>query len=153
VKIRAVFRILAVCLITFLGIRAYGIVTIEKPPPKLAVPVPTAAQLAAFQGKADNACLCVRRRGHAAYEPCWADYKRSVAPFKPSSISTACAFEANSWDFFAPDEHGVSDMSVTLQRAHDACSAHEEKARIAMASKEMASATGADHLKPIAAGR
>lgn len=90
-------------------------------------PSPTDDQLALFQAKADQACLCVRQQGAAKHDDCWKNYRQAVEPFRPNSIGTTCAFEANYWDFFAPfDEHGFSDKSVTLQRAQNACTAEEE---------------------------
>lgn len=89
-----------------------------------AVSVPSSKQVALFQIKADKACLCTRRAGAAAHDRCWANYERSVAPFKPERLGTMC-IGANHWDFFA------GDRSVTLQRAGDACTEKEELATLA----------------------
>jgi hypothetical protein len=81
-------------------------------------------QIALFQTEADKACLCTRGAGPAAHDRCWANYERSVAPFKPERMGTTCK-GANYWDVFA------GDHSVTLQRAGDACTAAEETATLA----------------------
>lgn len=90
---------------------------------------PSDQQVAVFQAEADKACLCTRRAGAAAHDRCWASYERAVAQFMPERMGTMC-IGANYWDFFA------GDRSVTLQRAGEACTPHEEQAQLAQWRRE-----------------
>lgn len=119
---------LLLTVVSLLIIANIGLVYWRDDPAQSAQPLsPTDQQLALFQAKADQACLCVRQRGSAKQADCWKDYQQTIEPFGPNRIGTTCAFEANYWDYFPPfDENGFSDKSVTLQRAHNACTAAEE---------------------------
>jgi hypothetical protein len=100
-------------------------------------PVPSRAELAGLQNKADAACRCDRTQRVPWGERCWADYRRSVARFAPSGSDTMCAEESVSMDCFGPD--GPNRLCVSTGRAYGACSDTEERARIAAARRRQSS--------------
>ena len=100
-------------------------------------PVPTQAELADLQSRADASCHCDRIRGSSRDPQCWADYRRHVARFQPASTSTACGAESISLDCFGANApFGDNTICVSTRRDYGTCSDAEQRLRIAEARRQ-----------------
>lgn len=84
-------------------------------------PVPTQAELADLQSRADAACRCDRARGRARDPQCWADYRQRVARFQPASTSTLCGAESISLDCFGTNAP-FGDNTICIDTRRDCAS-------------------------------
>ena len=93
--------------------------------------LPSHAEVAALQGRADAACRCSRT---GSYDRCWADYRREIGRFEHSESGTMCAEESVTLDCFL---HGMSDdpPCITTGRPYGACSDAEMRERVAAARR------------------
>jgi hypothetical protein len=95
--------------------------------------VPTRAELADLQAKADNACLCARTSSNLV--DCWADYHQSIARFDQSNRWVAMCGEEESpaTDCFGPE--GANQLCVITRRINGTCTDAEQRTRLAEAHR------------------
>jgi hypothetical protein len=107
----------------------------EPPAPAPKIASITASDVKALQAQADGACLCARNKGKVGDKRCWAEFEEKVARYEHSESLFLCGSESPLEIHFPSDNgaEGMSERVVLKRRSYNACTAEEERFRIARA--------------------
>lgn len=113
----------------------------KAPPPVAdstrAARIPTRAEIADLQSRADAACRCDRTQAQPDSDRCWGDYHRAASRFELNGgVASPCGEEATATECFGPS--GTHPHCVTTLRMYRACSDVEERTRLAEAQRRHA---------------
>ena len=99
--------------------------------------IPTPAEVADLQSRANAACRCDRTQARPDSDRCWSDYHRAASRFELNGgVASPCGEEATATECFGPG--GTHPHCVTTLRMYHACSDAEERTRLAEAERRHA---------------